>query len=259
VLPQRRKSSAKIDSGFRVRFDEAVLKAQFIGGTVLIEKIFRAVVLIAVFCAGFCGFAFAKTNSTNALASSANPSIYGGSVKFTATVSPSTATGTVTFKDGSTTLGTGTLTGGKATYTSSALLAGSHSITASYGGDANYNASTSTVLIQTVNKASTTTAMSSSANPSTFGSSVTFTATVTPSTATGTVTFKDGSTTLGTGTISSGKATYLTSTLAVASHSITAVYLGDSNYNGSTSSALSQTVNKATVLPLLEMEKAFFR
>lgn len=50
------------------------------------------------------GIAFAKTNSSTTLASSLNPSTYGASVKFTATVTPSAATGTVTFKDGSTTL-----------------------------------------------------------------------------------------------------------------------------------------------------------
>jgi len=200
---------------------------------------------VAICLASVLELAFAKSSSSVSVASSLNPSTYGSSVKFTATVTPSAATGTVTFKDGSTTLGTGTLSGGKATYTTSALTTGSHSMTAVYGGDSNYNGSTSSALTQTVNKASTTTAVSSSANPSTFGASVTFTATVTPSTATGTVTFKDGSTTLGTGTLSSGRATYSTATLSGGSHSITAVYGGDSNYNASTSSTLTQTVNKA--------------
>ncbi len=77
-------------------------------------------------------------------------------MKFTATVTPSAATGTVTFKDGSTTLGTGTLSSGKTTFSTSALAVGSHSITAAYGGDSNYNSSTSSALIQTVNKANTT-------------------------------------------------------------------------------------------------------
>ena len=62
-----------------------------------------------------------------------------GTITFSATVSPSAATGTVTFKDGSTTLGTGTLSGGTATFTPTAsqlTVAGSpHSITAVYGGD----------------------------------------------------------------------------------------------------------------------------
>src|SRR5208282_2501899 len=97
----------------------------------------------------------------------------------------------------------------------------------------------------TVTQASTTTTVSSSANPSTYGGSVTFTAAVMPTTATGSVTFKDGGTTLGTGTLSSGSATYSTSALAVGSHSITAVYGGDTNDSGSTSTTLTQTVNQA--------------
>ena len=63
---------------------------------------------------------------------------------------------------------------------------------------------------------------------------------------TGSVTFKDGITTLGTGTLSSGKATFTTSSLAVGSHSITAVYGGSTSFNASTSPALTQTVNSDT-------------
>ncbi|MDD5288771.1 MAG: Ig-like domain repeat protein [Dehalococcoidales bacterium] len=96
--------------------------------------------------------------TTIAIASSANPSTFGQSVTFTATVSvvpPATGipTGAVTFKDGTTTLGTGTVNGSsQATYTTSALSVGSHPISAVYGGDANYAASTSSVLTQIVNQ-----------------------------------------------------------------------------------------------------------
>jgi hypothetical protein len=95
-----------------------------------------------------------------------------------------------------------------------------------------------------VKQASSSTSLASSLNPSTFGAAVTFTATVTSTggTPTGTVTFKDGTTTLGTGALSSGKATFKTSTLAVGTHSITAVYAGSSNFVTSTSSVLTQTV-----------------
>ena len=94
--------------------------------------------------------------------------------------------------------------------------------------------------------ASTTTALTSSSNPSTFGSSVTFTATVSPSAATGTVTFMDGAATLGTGTLSGGVATFATSSLSAGGHSLTAEYGGDSGYLGSTNSpALTQTVAAA--------------
>ncbi|XUX00031.1 MAG: InlB B-repeat-containing protein [Dehalogenimonas sp.] len=96
----------------------------------------------------------------------------------------------------------------------------------------------------------TTTTVASSNNPSGSGDSVTFTATVTraggSNTPTGTVTFKDGANTLGTGTLSgsgaSATATYTTSALPDGSHSITAVYGGNSYFLGSTSAPLTQVV-----------------
>jgi hypothetical protein len=179
--------------------------------------------------------------------------VFDQSVTFTATVAAvapgsGTPTGTVTFKDGATVLGTGTLSSGKATFSSSALAVGSHSITAAYGGSASYNTSTSTVLTQTVNKASSSTTVVSSHNPSVFDQSVTFTATVAAvapgsGTPTGSVTFKDGTTVLGTGTLSSGKATFSTSSLTRGAHSMTAVYSGSVDALGSTSGILTQTVN----------------
>ena len=55
----------------------------------------------------------------------------------------------------------------------------------------------------------------------------------------------DGSTTLGTGSVDgSGVATFTTSTLAVGSHSLSAVYSGDANFTGSTSSSVNQVVNQ---------------
>jgi uncharacterized delta-60 repeat protein len=109
-----------------------------------------------------------------------------------------------------------------------------------------------------LNQAPTTTAIASSADPSVSGESVTFTATVSTmgtSTPTGTVQFFDGSTLLGTGTLSTANgvttATFATTTLAVGTHSITAVYGGDSNDQGSTSAALTQTVNAATSTALV--------
>jgi len=207
------------------------------------RTIFR-VLAVALGCIAFPGMLFGKSPSSVTLSSSLNPSTYGSSVTLTAMVTPSVATGTITFKDGSTTLGTGTISSGVATFSSSKLAQGSHYLTASYGGSAKYNGSTSLLLIQVVNKANTTVTLASSANPSTYSSSVKFTATVTPTTATGTVTFTNGSTTLGTGTISAGKATFSISTLVVGSNSIKASYGGDTNDNGSTSSVLTQRVNE---------------
>ena len=91
---------------------------------------------------------------------------------------------------------------------------------------------------------STMTTLSSSSNNPLSGQSVTFTATVAPSAATGTVTFKDSGTTLGTSNLNSGVATFTTSSLSVSSHSINATYNGDTNY--ATSNSGTETVTPYT-------------
>jgi hypothetical protein len=193
------------------------------------------------------------TPTTTTLVSSLNPSTFGQSVTFTATVTPTgggTPTGTVTFTaDGSNVLGTISLSGGQAALGTSALAAGSHSIVASYGGDTNHQSSTSTALTQTVHMASSTLGLASVPNPSVYNQAVTFTASLTPlfgGSATGTVTFFDNANQLGTAPVSGGQATITVNTLAVGTGDITATYSGDSNVAGSTSHALSQTVKKAS-------------
>jgi uncharacterized delta-60 repeat protein len=197
----------------------------------------------------------AEDATTTVVASSANPSAYGQSVTFTATAASSggTPTGTVTFKDGTTTLGTGTLNGGAATLSTSSLSAGTHSITAEYGGGDGFSGSTSSAVSQVVSAASASTTLTSSPNPSNFGQAVTLTATVTSAGGTppGTVAFKDGATTLGTATLTAGSAGLTTSSLTAGSHSITAVYEGASNFSGSTSPALNQTVAQASTATTL--------
>jgi hypothetical protein len=97
----------------------------------------------------------------------------------------------------------------------------------------------------------TTTNLSSSANPSQFNQSVQFTATVgSPGpTPTGNVTFSEGTTVLASSSLNgSGQASFNISSLSVGSHSITASYPGDDNSLASASSALVQVVNKADQL-----------
>jgi len=97
-----------------------------------------------------------------------------------------------------------------------------------------------------VTKLPTTTTISSFLNPAIYGENVTFTAVVTSAAGTpsGTVTFADGATALGTATLNAaGAATLTVSTLAIGGHNITATYSGATNYNGSTSAALAETVN----------------
>jgi hypothetical protein len=184
-------------------------------------------------------------STTTALTSSPNPSTYGQSVGFTAFVSSSsgTPTGTVTFLDGATTLGSSAVdASGFASLSVSSLSAGTHNVTAQYSGSSAFSGSTSPARSQTVNKANTTTGLTSNRNPSNNQQPVTFTATVSPSTATGSVQFFDGATLLGSAPLSAGVASLTTSGLSAGSHSVTANYAGDGNYNGSASGALTQTV-----------------
>ena len=107
--------------------------------------------------------------TTTAVTSSVNPSQFDQGVAFTATVSSAsgTPTGTVTFFNGSSQLGASTLSAGKATLQPiTTLLLGPRSITATYSGNASFAASTSPVFTQTVDKAATITALTSSPNPS---------------------------------------------------------------------------------------------
>lgn len=190
--------------------------------------------------------------TSTALASNNNPSTVGQSVTFTATVTGASPTGTVQFKDGASNLGSAiAVVSGVAQLTTSALTQGTHPITAIYSGDATNTTSTSPAVNQVVNAAgagATTTGLGSSQNPSVFGQSVTFTATVTGTNPTGSVQFFDGGGSLGSATLSGGVAQLATSSLAVGTHSITAVYGGDAGNGGSTSPAVPQVVN-AVVSP----------
>jgi Bacterial Ig-like domain (group 3)/Beta-propeller repeat len=183
------------------------------------------------------------------LSSSPNPSTYGQKVTFTAVVTPSLGAPpdgeTVTFMKGTKVLGTGTLSGGSASFTTSTLPVGTSYIKAVYGGDSNFAGSTSKAVSQVVSKATTTTALTSSQNPSNFGQSVTFTASVAPQfsgTVEGSVTFYDGTTALKTVALSGGVAKFTTSALTSGAHSITATYNGSTSFTGS-SASLTQTVN----------------
>jgi|GEM_PF-1362849 len=166
-------------------------------------------------------------------------------------------TGTIAIGDGDSAPGdrcTITLPAMSCTLTPSA--AGTKTLTAVYTPDAaasaNFTGSSATASL-VVNPAQSGTNLISSANPSVFGQSVTFTATVTPAAggviSTGSVTFNDGETSLCTAVAlvagtSNAAATCTTSTLSVANHTITARYSGDTNNQPSTAT-LNQVVNKA--------------
>jgi hypothetical protein len=91
--------------------------------------------------------------------------------------------------------------------------------------------------------AQTTVTLSASPTPSTFGAPVVLTATVTPPTATGRVTFYDGVTVLGTKALASGVASISTIALPTGSRKLRAYYAGDATHSAATSNVVGQTVN----------------
>ncbi len=192
-----------------------------------------------------------------ALSSSVNPATAGTGVVLTARL-PGAASlipsGLVTFLDGANVIGTGALdAAGAASFATSSLPVGSHSITSRYPGDANFSSVTSTVLIETVQSATTQIALSASANPAVYGAPLTLTAAITTNgaTATGTATFVDGGTSLGTTLVNGSGAAVLTlSTLVPGPHSIVVNYSGDSGTSPSTSVPLTVVVKQITSVAL---------
>jgi hypothetical protein len=197
-----------------------------------------------------------KASTNTLLVSSAVNSVFGQSVSFKATVTPvspgaGTPTGTVQFVvDGSNFGSPVTIASSIALSASTTSLSvGTHNVVAVYSSDLNFVASTAAALTQSVSKSTTLTSLVANPTASTFGQSILFTATVTvplpaSGTPTGTVTFIDGSITLGTGTLNaSGVATFVTSSLSVASHSITAAYAGNTNDLASSSAVINEVVS----------------
>lgn len=153
-------------------------------------KIFRRIAALTAFCPlalliaalpltgcgdfwqapGSTGSSTGTTATTTTLTVPNSSTTTGTSIILTATVSPSAATGTVTFYNNSASLGTGTLSAGTATFTATFSTAGTESLTASYGGDTTYASSTSSPAVSL-----TVTAASSSAHTQPVASTGTLT------------------------------------------------------------------------------------
>ena len=161
-----------------------------------------------------------------------------------------TAPGVVTFVSGTTTLGTAALRNGKAKLTTSALPFGQTPIVAIYGGSSNLEPSRSAALIETVGTSRTKTKLKSSPDRSRLGENVVFRSTVTTAgkgngTASGSVTFWDGSISLGTVGLAGGKASLETNGLSPGTHHIEAVYNGNSGFAPSALALVKQTVKQS--------------
>lgn len=216
---------------------------------------------------GAIGPASAAAPSNTKLSTSTPTVGIGGTAKLKALVKPASGTakptGTVTFKEGATTAGTATLalvgTVQTAKLELTTLSAGSHTFTATYNGSTDFTASTSLSVTVTVGKSATTTTASTSTPAPTPGQDVKLKAVVKPESGaakpTGSVTFKEGQTTLGTvplalvGTTETAKLT-VTGGLGLGTHTITASYAGSSTFEAS-SSMVNVTVAKGSTLSTL--------
>ncbi len=184
--------------------------------------------------------------TTTVVTSNANPSVFGQPVTLTGTVTANapgsgTPTGNLQFFDGPNPIGSGSLVAGHFAIVVSTFNVATHPITAHYGGDGSFLASTSAVLSQVVNKAPTATSLT--ANPAGsvgFGHPVTFTATVSvpppgAGNPTGPVIFSVDGTPVQTVNLNvSEQASVTTSSLSPGSHLISAAYQGDDNFLAST-------------------------
>jgi len=209
----------------------------------------------------------ATGTTTTALTYSPTPPVAGQPITLSAAVTGSVTTpvptGTVQFFDGATQLTSGSLASGVATGTVTLSPGKTHSLTAKYVGDTNFAASTSSAVSAVGGTIASVTTLTSSNYAPTYGSNVTFTAVVTadPSVTTtlvpsGKVNFYSNGVLLGFATLTSGVANYSTTALPVGLASITATYVGDTNfatsnssaYNGVTVSAAAGTLT-ASVAP----------
>ena len=214
----------------------------------------------------------AQVATTTTVSSSSPTASLNQAVTLTATVSPAAyggsgaPGGTVLFTSGSTILGSAIVTGGytgqgQATITLSSLAVGSYPVVAVYQGDPNYLGSTSPAITQVIVPATppaVQVSLWSGWTDATVGSPVTFTASLSYPSSTppsGIITFLDGSTVLGTvavgGGMMGGEASLTVPFLSAGAHAITATYSGDGNYPAASSPAVTETVEKAGVMPWL--------
>ena len=163
-------------------------------------------------------------------------------------------TGTLQLLDGGRTVGNVSVTeSGNFSFSITTLAIGTHGLTAIYSGDGNNSSATSSTVSVTIRQAPTATALSASANPLTAGGALTLTAQITSDSpdAAGQVSFFDGPALLGNAALNSNERATLSPTgLTIGSHALTAVYSGDTNHAGSTSTPLTELVVQSATINL---------
>lgn len=200
-----------------------------------------------------------QSNTTLAMTTDTNPIGYGNNIILTvhATSPDGEPLGNVTLKEGNTVLDIESLVNGSVNFFFYSLPVGTHNLVAYYEGHQGTPgypsfspAATSVSLV--VTKAPVNVSIDTSALPSIYGQPVSFFGSVSPTSGssfpTGTVTIKDGTTSIGSTNIQAGSFSYgiNISGLSAGTHSITAVYNGSSTHEAGTSPVLSKVIDKAT-------------
>ncbi len=177
--------------------------------------------------------------TTTTLTASANSVAVGGSVTLTANLTPATVTGTVTFYSGSSAIGTANVNAGVVTLNATFASSGKVALKAIFAANASWETSTSNQVSLFVTGNTPDTVVLDVEPSSLFiGYSATLIASVTPTTATGTVVFYDGTSVIGSAQVIGGTASYLNAFMVAGPQSLTAVYSGDTTYASSTSNAV---------------------
>ncbi|WP_159025958.1 beta strand repeat-containing protein [Prescottella equi] len=168
--------------------------------------------------------------------------VTGTPVTLSASVTPANAVGTVQFKDNGASVGAPvTVTAGQATLPHAFTTAGAHSITADFLAGSGFVNSSAPAQTVTVNAPTTTTLQVPAS--ATTGAPVTFSVSVMPVNAAGTVQFKDNGTAIGSPVaVAAGQASVQHTFGAAGSHSITAEFSGGPGFASSAAAAQTVTV-----------------
>jgi len=206
-------------------------------------------------------FTVAKVTTTLVVTPATTTPTSGSSLSVSAAVTASSQgstqpSGTVTFTLDGTTVGTGNLSPGSPSTTSitiPTLSPGTHTLVGTYSGDSYYGSSVSSSITITVGKSVTSLALTPATLTPTAGTSLVVTAAVTATNLgstqpTGSVSFTLDGVNQGTAAVNSGAASFTIPPISAGSHTLVGVYSGDSNYNTSTSSAITIVASKGTTV-----------
>lgn len=187
------------------------------------------------------------TNKNVVMSVTPNPAVTGQPVVFTFTVTGSNPTGTVTIKDGNKVIGTIDIVNGTGLFSTTNLTAGSHTLTAEYGGDGSNPAGGSDPASVAVPVGGTLNPVSLGVSPSkpVDDKDLALTVHVDGTNPTGEVVFFDGTKEIGRATVVNGKATLKGFKLRAGKHNITAAYSGDGTNSAKTSAAAAVDVQSS--------------